>query len=223
MVNKQAKPRDVVVCAAGSLPGDLHKLWRTTDPKGYHMEYGYSCMGYEIAGGLGVKIADPSREVFVMVGDGSYLMMGNEIVTLLQEGVKLTIILLNNHGFGSINGLSKACGSQNIYKESFGNRFRYRKEGLLEGEFLSIDYAKNAQSLGAHVIQATNREGLFGALEEARTQKKTTVVVVETAPSLVPGYGAWWDVPIAEVSSRSAVQEARKRYEQNREKERYFL
>ena len=109
---KSLGPRDVVVCAAGSLPGDLHKLWRTRDPKGYHMEYGYSCMGYEIAGGLGVKMAAPDREVYVMVGDGSYLMMAQEIVTSLQEGYKLNIVLLDNHGFSSIGGLSRACGNQ---------------------------------------------------------------------------------------------------------------
>ena len=109
-MNSLSEPRDVVVCAAGSMPGDLHKLWRTRDCKGYHMEYGYSCMGYEIAGGLGVKMADPSREVYVMVGDGSYLMMSSEIVTSLQEGYKINIVLMNNHGFGSIGGLSKAVG-----------------------------------------------------------------------------------------------------------------
>src|SRR5207245_9462603 len=113
-VNCFSQPQDVVVCAAGSLPGDLHKLWRTRDPKGYHLEYGYSCMGYEIAGGLGVKMADPSREVYVMVGDGSYLMMSSEIVTSLQEGFKLNIVLLDNHGFGSIGGLSQAVGAEGL-------------------------------------------------------------------------------------------------------------
>src|SRR5262249_32403294 len=111
VVNEVSQPRDVIVCAAGSLPGDLHKLWRARDPKGYHLEYGYSTMGYEIAGGLGIKMADPEREVYVMVGDGSYLMMAQEIVTSIQEGYKLNIVVLDNHGFSSIGGLSRACGS----------------------------------------------------------------------------------------------------------------
>src|SRR3989337_2264468 len=121
LVNQAARPRDVVVCAAGSLPGDLHKLWCTRDPKGYHLEYGYSCMGYEIAGGLGVKMAAPERAVYVLVGDGSYLMMSSEIVTSIQEGYKLIVVLLDNHGFGSIGGLSKSVGSG-----GFGTELRYR-------------------------------------------------------------------------------------------------
>ena len=141
-------PADVIVCAAGSLPGDLHKLWRARDPKGYHMEYGYSCMGYEIAGGLGVKMAAPDRDVYVLVGDGSYLMMAQEIVTAVQEGIKITIVLLDNHGFASIGGLSEAVGSG-----GFGTRYRYRNAatGELDGEVLPVDLAANAASLGAHV------------------------------------------------------------------------
>ena len=143
-VNDFSRPQDVVLCAAGSLPGDLHRLWRTRDPKGYHLEYGYSCMGYEIAGGLGVKMAAPDREVYVMVGDGSWLMMSSEIVTSVQEGFKLTVILLDNHGFQSIGGLSRAIGSG-----GFGTSYRFRtKNGRLEGESVPVDFAGNAHSLG---------------------------------------------------------------------------
>src|SRR6266850_971396 len=154
IVNNFSRPEDVVVCAAGSLPGDLHKLWRTQNPKGYHLEYGNSCMGYEIAGGLGVKIADPAREVYVMVGDGSYLMMSSEIVTALQEGYKLTIVLLNNYGFSSIGGLSQSLGSG-----GFGTDYKLRRPecGQLDGPRLEVDFAANAASLGAHVERAVTR------------------------------------------------------------------
>src|SRR4029077_16762321 len=135
---------DIVLCAAGSLPGDLHKLWRTRQPGGYHMEYGYSCMGYEIAGGLGAKMANPKREVFVMVGDGSYLMMAQEIVTAVQEGVKLNILLLDNHGFSSIGGLSRSCGNRGM-----GTSYVYRKGNSYDGDVLPVDFAANAASLGA--------------------------------------------------------------------------
>ncbi|MHB8524025.1 MAG: 3D-(3,5/4)-trihydroxycyclohexane-1,2-dione acylhydrolase (decyclizing) [Limisphaerales bacterium] len=220
-VNEFARPHDVVVCAAGSLPGDLHKLWRTRDPKGYHLEYGYSCMGYEIAGGLGVKLAAPERDVYVMVGDGSWLMMSQEIVTSIQEGCKLTIVLLDNHGFSSIGGLSQSIGAG-----GFGTRYRYRSavSGLLEGGRLPVDFAANARSLGAHVIQAAGRDELPAALEEARKQIKTTVIVVETDGEVrVPGYESWWDVPVAETSGMASVRAARKRYIKARAKERYHL
>ena len=221
LVNGFSRPRDVVVCAAGSLPGDLHKLWRTRDPKGYHLEYGYSCMGYEIAGGLGVKMADPSREVYVMVGDGSYLMMSSEITTSIQEGRKLTIVVLDNHGFSSIGGLSQSVGSG-----GFGTNFRYRHSdtGQLDGEPLPVDFAANAASLGAHAIRATSRDDLQRALDEARRQDRTTVIVVEVDKEMrVPGYESWWDVPIAEVSEIEAVQRARAQYEKAVKKERHFL
>jgi 3D-(3,5/4)-trihydroxycyclohexane-1,2-dione acylhydrolase (decyclizing) len=211
----------VVLCAAGSLPGDLHKLWRTRDPKGYHLEYGYSCMGYEIAGGLGVKMAAPDREVYVMVGDGSWLMMSSELATSVQEGYKLTVVMLDNHGFQSIGGLSQAIGSG-----GFGTRYRFRntRSGHLDGEPIPVDYAANARSLGAHVITAGDLPELEAALEAARRQTRTTVIVVETAlEKRVPGYESWWDVPIAEVSEVDAVRRARKAYETARTKERYFL
>ena len=140
VVNNFTKASDIVVCAAGSLPGDLHKLWRTRQPGGYHMEYGFSCMGYEIAGGLGAKMAEPSREVYILVGDGSYLMMAQEIVTSLQEGFKLNIVLLDNHGFSSIGGLSRACGN-----EGMGTNYRYRRGEKYEGEILPVDFAANAR------------------------------------------------------------------------------
>jgi 3D-(3,5/4)-trihydroxycyclohexane-1,2-dione acylhydrolase (decyclizing) len=151
-VNRASAPRDVVVCAAGSMPGDLHKLWRTRDPKGYHVEYGFSCMGYEIAGGLGVKLAAPDREVFVLVGDGSYLMLAQELVTAVQEGVKLTVVLVQNHGYASIGALSESLGSQR-----FGTRYRMRGEdGALDGPKLPVDLGANAASLGADVLYATS-------------------------------------------------------------------
>ncbi len=220
-VNKFSRPEDVVVCAAGSLPGDLHKLWRTRDPKGYHVEYGYSCMGYEIAGGLGVKMADPTREVYVMVGDGSYLMMSSEIVTSIQEGYKLTIVVLDNHGFSSIGGLSQSVGSG-----GFGTDYRFRdsETGQLDGEHVPVDFAANAESLGAHSIRAVTRDDLQRALDEARRKNRTTVIVLEVDKEMrVPGYESWWDVPVAEVSEVEAVRSARGKYEKALKKERHFL
>jgi 3D-(3,5/4)-trihydroxycyclohexane-1,2-dione acylhydrolase (decyclizing) len=218
VVNEISAPRDVVVCAAGSLPGDLHKLWRTRDPKGYHLEYGYSCMGYEISGGLGVKMAAPDREVYVMVGDGSYLMMSQEIVTSLQEDYKLNIIVLDNHGFSSIGGLSRACGNQGM-----GTEYRYRRNGKMNGDVITVDFVANAKSLGADVVRAHTRDDLRQALVESRKNRKTSVVVIETSYSQrVPGYESWWDVPIAEVSEIKSVQEARAKYVSARKKQRVF-
>lgn len=221
MVNSQSRPQDVVLCAAGSLPGDLHKLWRTRDPRGYHLEYGFSTMGYELAGGLGAKMADPDREVYVMVGDASFLMMNSEIVTMVQEGVKVNIVLIDNHGFASIGGLSKSVGS-----DGFGTKYRYRsEEDRLDGDTLPIDYAAICRGMGAHVITATTREDLSAALETAKTiQGKPVCIVTETdRRQRVGGYESWWDVAVAEVSEDPAVQEARQQYEQNKIKERYHL
>jgi 3D-(3,5/4)-trihydroxycyclohexane-1,2-dione acylhydrolase (decyclizing) len=219
VVNNFTGPSDIVVCAAGSMPGDLHKLWRTRQAGGYHMEYGYSCMGYEIAGGLGVKMADPSRQVYVLVGDGSYLMMAQEIVTSLQEGYKLNIVLLDNHGFSSIGGLSRACGN-----EGMGTNYRYRKGQEYDGDVLPVDFAANAASLGAWTVRAKTVGDLQAALAEGKKQNRTSVVVIETSyDERVPGYESWWDVPIAEVSERDSVKAARTRYEQARKKERYFF
>jgi 3D-(3,5/4)-trihydroxycyclohexane-1,2-dione acylhydrolase (decyclizing) len=218
VVNEISGPRDVLVCAAGSLPGDLHKMWRTRDPKGYHLEYGYSCMGYEISGGLGVKMATPDREVYVMVGDGSYLMMAQEIVTSLQEKYKLTIVVLDNHGFSSIGGLSRACGNRGM-----GTEYRYRGNGQLEGDLIPVDYAANARSLGAEAVRTSTRDEFKQALLAASKSQRTSVVVIETAyDQRVPGYESWWDVPIAEVSEVESVRAARSKYEEAVGKERLF-
>jgi len=219
IVNSVSAPRDVVVCASGSLPGDLHKLWRVRDPKGYHLEYGYSCMGYEIAGGLGVKMAAPDREVYVMVGDGSYLMMAQEIHTSIQEGFKLNIILLDNHGFGSIGALSESCGSG-----GFGTHYRFRKDGKLEGDTLNVDFVANAESLGAAALRVRTLDELRQALVAARATLGTTVTVIEVDRSArVPGYESWWDVPVAEVSEMEIVRSARGAYEKNVKRERHYF
>jgi 3D-(3,5/4)-trihydroxycyclohexane-1,2-dione acylhydrolase (decyclizing) len=215
-VNAASGPRDVVVCAAGSMPGDLHKLWRTRDPKGYHVEYGYSCMGYEIAGGLGVKLAAPDREVYVLVGDGSYLMLSSEIVTAIQEGLKLTIVLVDSHGFNSIGSLSRSLGT-----DGFGTHYRYRRDGSLglDSEdspppLLPVDLAANAESLGARVIRAGTIDELRAGLAAAREDERTVVVAVEVDRyEAVPGYESWWDVPVAETSRVDSVRAARERYE----------
>src|SRR5207253_8808891 len=171
-VNEAAGPKDVLVCAAGAMPGDLHKLWRTRDAKGYHVEYGYSCMGYEIAGGLGVKMAAAGREVYVMVGDGSYLMLSTEIVTSIQEGLKLTIVLVDNHGFSSIGSLSRSLGT-----DGFGTHYRYRRNGSLglDSEpspppVLPVDLAANAESLGARVIRCRTVDDLRAGLDQAKAE-----------------------------------------------------
>ncbi len=220
IVNEFSRPQDVVVCAAGGLPGDLLKLWRACDPKGYHLEYGYSCMGYEIAGGLGVKMADPSREVYVMVGDGSYLMLHTEIVTSLQEGYKLTIVVVDNSGFQCIRGLQMSSGSP-----SFGNELRYRDRSTnrLEGPYMQIDFAKNAESLGAVGMFADNAADLRSALERASKADRTVVIHVPVDPDAkVSSFESWWDVPVAEVSSEESVIRARKEYESAREKQRFY-
>jgi 3D-(3,5/4)-trihydroxycyclohexane-1,2-dione acylhydrolase (decyclizing) len=219
VVNNFAEASDIVVCAAGSLPGDLHKLWRTPRPGGYHLEYGYSCMGYEIAGGIGVKMACPEREVYVLVGDGSYLMMAQEIVTSVQEHCKINIVILDNHGFASIGALSRSCGN-----EGMGTKYRYRRNGKCDGDHLPVDLLANAASLGAWAVRAQTGEELKAALLSARNQSRTSVVVIETSyEQNVPGYESWWDVPIAEVSESDAVKAVRQKYEQARKRERYFF
>ncbi len=223
VVNAAAEPTDVVVCAAGSMPGDLHKLWRTRDPKGYHVEYGYSCMGYEIAGGLGVKMAAPEREVYVLVGDGSYLMLSSEIVTSIQEGLKLTIVLVDNHGFNSIGALSRSLGT-----DGFGTHYRYRRNGSLgldsdesPAPVLPVDLAANAESLGARVIRCRTIDDLRAGLDDAKQGDSTVVLAVEVDRyEGVPSYESWWDVPVAEVSDVDAVRVARDAYEEARTRER---
>lgn len=219
-VNTFSEPGDIMVCAAGSLPGDLHKLWRTRNPKGFHLEYGYSCMGYEIAGGLGAKMASPDSEIYVLVGDGSYLMMSQEIVTSIQEKRKLTIILLNNDGYSSIGSLSSSLGS-----EGFGTYYRYRNEETdqLDGGLLPIDYAANAASMGAHVLKAANITEFKAALQEAKTIATTTLIYIEVdRKKAVPGF-AWWDVAVAEVSEKSAVQQSLQTYRENKKTQKYYL
>ncbi len=219
-VNDFAEPTDVVLCAAGSLPGDLHKLWRTRDPKGFHLEYGYSTMGYEVAGGLGAKMATPDREIYIMVGDGNYLMMNHEIITSIQEGYKLTIILLNNNGFASIGGLSESLGSQR-----FGTEYRYRDEktGQISGERLPVNFAENARSLGAYAIECTDIDSLKKALKESKRQSKTTVITIDTdLYENVPGY-AWWEVATAQISQIDTVKDAYEKYKENKKKQRYYL
>jgi 3D-(3,5/4)-trihydroxycyclohexane-1,2-dione acylhydrolase (decyclizing) len=216
-VSRAARPQDVVVNAAGSLPGDLHKLWRTRQPGGYHMEYGYSCMGYEIAGGLGIKMADPSREVYVMVGDGSFLMMASEIATSVQEGYKLNLVVVDNHGYSSIGGLSQAIGSK-----GFGTNYRRRTEsGQLDGDYVPVDFASLCSGLGARTVRATTRQELEQALEAMRGDDRTTAVVIEVdKEQRVPGYESWWDVPVAEVSESEAVRRVRAQYEEDVKHER---
>ncbi len=225
-VNEHSDPGAIMVCAAGSLPGDLHKLWRARHSKNYHIEYGYSCMGYEIAGGLGAKMAAPDRDVYVMVGDGSYLMMNSEIVTSIQENYKLIIVLFDNHGFKSIGSLSRSLG-----QDGFGTRYAYPHNGVLPGDemgadiqTLSIDLAANARSLGAYVIECRTYADFVAALENVRTSGRTSVIFIQNDRyESVPGYESWWDVPVAEVSTSPQVQAARTEWETNRSKERYFL
>ena len=211
LVNTLSDPRDVVVCAAGSMPGDLHKLWRTRDRKGYHVEYGYSCMGYEVAGGIGVRMASPDRDVFVMVGDGSYLMMATELVTAVQEGVKIIVVLVQNHGFASIGSLSESLGSQR-----FGTAYRYRDEsGRLTGPKLPVDLAANAASLGAEVIKVTTAAEFTDAVKVAKANEHTTVIHVETDPLIyAPDSQSWWDVPVSQVSNLETTSAAYETYAQ---------
>lgn len=218
---KASSARDVLVSAAGSQPGDLHKLWRTRTPNSYHMEYGYSCMGYEIPAAIGVKIAAPNREVFAWVGDGTYLMNPTEIVTAVLEGIKINVIVVNNRGFGSIGALSKSIGS-----EGFGTTFAKRDPitGQFSNDLLEVDYAQNARSLGATVYKASTLAEFEKALRKVKKLSTTSVIVVEAdKEARVPGYESWWDVSIAEVSEMEGVQKARKDYEQNRKMEKYFL
>jgi len=225
-VNELSEPSAIMVCAAGSLPGDLHKLWRARHPKNYHMEYGYSCMGYEIAGGLGIKMAAPERDVYVMVGDGSYLMMNSEIVTSVQEHYKLIIVLLDNSGFKSIGALSRSLG-----QEGFGTRYVYPHNGRWptdaagpDVQTLSVDLAANARSLGAHVVECKTYADFVAALEKVRTTDRTSVIYIQDDRYMaIPDYEGWWDVPVAEVSAMPSVQAVRAEWTTKRQKERYFL
>jgi 3D-(3,5/4)-trihydroxycyclohexane-1,2-dione acylhydrolase (decyclizing) len=205
------------------MPGDLHKLWRTRDRKGYHVEYGFSCMGYEIAGGLGVKMAaldeDDPRDVFVMVGDGSYLMMNTELVTAVAEGVKIIVVLVQNHGYASIGALSQSLGSQR-----FGTSYRYRTDSGLDGDKLPVDLAANAASLGADVLAVAGIEDFRAAVLKAKASTRTTVIHVETDPLVpAPDSPAWWDVPVSEVSVLTSTRQARLAYQDHKTRQRAYL
>ncbi|MFK0156670.1 3D-(3,5/4)-trihydroxycyclohexane-1,2-dione acylhydrolase (decyclizing) [Streptomyces sp. NPDC090499] len=220
-LNDVLDDRAVVINAAGSMPGDLQQLWRARDPKAYHVEYAYSCMGYEVAAGVGAKMADPSREVVVLVGDGSYLMMAQEIVTMVSEGLKVIIVLVQNHGFASIGALSESLGSQR-----FGTKYRYRNgdSGQLDGDILPVDLAANASSLGADVLHATSVDGFRAAMEKAKRASRTTVVHVETdlyGPN-PPGHG-WWDVPVSQTSALETTQAAYETYAAHKQTQRHYL
>jgi 3D-(3,5/4)-trihydroxycyclohexane-1,2-dione acylhydrolase (decyclizing) len=234
-VNDAAGTTGVVVNAAGSAPGDLHKLWRARDPagKGYHVEYGYSCMGYEIPGGMGVKLAAPERRVLVLVGDGSYLMLPGELVTAVAERVALTIVLIDNHGYASIGALSRSLGSA-----GFGTHYRYPVGGAtpvdeVDGgvpaapagaDVLPLDLAANAASLGARVLRAETIEQLRDALTAADGADGPVVIhITVDRYAGVPSYDGWWDVPVAEVSEQPAVRAAREGYEQARTAQRSYL
>jgi 3D-(3,5/4)-trihydroxycyclohexane-1,2-dione acylhydrolase (decyclizing) len=234
-INDAAGERGVVVCAAGSAPGDLHKLWRARDPDGksYHVEYGYSCMGYEIPGGMGVKLAAPDRQVFVLVGDGSYLMLPGELVTAVAERIQMVIVLVDNHGYASIGALSRSVGSR-----GFGTHLRAASNGALpldspdglalaepaaSGE-LPLDLAANAESLGAKVIRAATIDELRAALTASRDPEGPVVIYIESDRYTgVPDYESWWDVPVAEVSDQADVRTARKSYERARRSQRSYL
>jgi 3D-(3,5/4)-trihydroxycyclohexane-1,2-dione acylhydrolase (decyclizing) len=221
-VNAAAAPGDVLVCAAGSMPGDLHKLWRAREPAEYHVEYGYSCMGYEVPGGIGVRLADPGREVFVMVGDGSWLMMPGELATAIQEGVKLVIVLVDSGGYASIGALSDSVGGGR-----FGTQLRRRgADGriALDGEPLGIDLAANAASFGVEVLRPQSVAELGEALATARAASETTVVYVRTDPQVgVPGYESWWDVPVAETGGPESLERIRGEYQKAREAVKPFV
>ncbi|MEH0553642.1 3D-(3,5/4)-trihydroxycyclohexane-1,2-dione acylhydrolase (decyclizing) [Streptomyces sp. B21-101] len=220
-LNDVLDDRAVVINAAGSMPGDLQQLWRARDPKAYHVEYAYSCMGYEVAAGVGAKMADPSREVVVLVGDGSYLMMAQEIVTMVSEGLKVIIVLVQNHGFASIGALSESLGSQR-----FGTKYRYRDgdSGQLDGDVLPVDLAANASSLGADVLHAASVEEFRLSMEKAKAASRTTVVHVETdlyGPN-PPGHG-WWDVPVSQASALDTTQAAHDSYAAHKQSQRHYL
>ncbi|MFH8568084.1 3D-(3,5/4)-trihydroxycyclohexane-1,2-dione acylhydrolase (decyclizing) [Streptomyces sp. NPDC017993] len=220
-LNETLGDRDVVINAAGSMPGDLQQLWRARDPKAYHVEYAYSCMGYEVAAGVGAKMADPSREVVVLVGDGSYLMMAQEIVTMVSEGLKVIIVLVQNHGFASIGSLSESLGSQR-----FGTKYRFRNgdSGRLDGDVLPVDLAVNAASLGADVLHAATVEEFRAAIEKAKAADRTSVVHVETdlyGPN-PPGHG-WWDVPVSQTSALESTRRAYDTYASQKQSQRHYL
>lgn len=218
-VNRACGTDGTMVHSSGGLPGDVHKLWRSQDHDDYHSEYGYSCMGYEIAGAMGVKLARPEREVYAFLGDGSYLMLHTEIVTAVQERVKLIIVVVDNHGYGCIHGLQRGCGGN-----SFGNEFRIRRRAThrLDGAFAAVDFVKNAESLGAAAVHAANPAELRAALAAARKGAGVQVIHVEVPADVrLPGY-SWWDVPMSGTSAIPAVRAARSAYDRARKRQRYY-
>jgi 3D-(3,5/4)-trihydroxycyclohexane-1,2-dione acylhydrolase (decyclizing) len=226
VINELSGPDAIMLNAAGSMPGDLHKLWRATHPKNFHLEYGNSCMGYEVAGGLGAKLAAPERDVFVIIGDGTWLMLSSELVTAVQQGVKLIVLLWDNSGYKSIGSLSRSLGL-----DGFGTRTIEPVDGVLVGDSagaavtpVEVDFAMNARSLGANVIECVTRDDYVAALQAAKAADRTTVVVIKNDRLHgVPGYESWWDVAVPEISTLPLVQEARAEYETMRARERLFL
>jgi 3D-(3,5/4)-trihydroxycyclohexane-1,2-dione acylhydrolase (decyclizing) len=206
VIQEAIGPSAVIVCAAGSLPGDLHRLWRPAEPKTYHMEYGFSCMGYEVSGAFGAALAEPDRDVYALVGDGSYLMLHSELVTSLQEGRKMTILLFDNHGFQCIHNLQRGHGS-----DGFGNEFRYRQPetGRLTGGYMPIDFAAHARSLGAKAYKAATAVELQEALQLAKRETVTTLIEISVVPGTnTSGYESWWNVGVPEVSVSEKVVQA---------------
>ncbi|SFH39057.1 3D-(3,5/4)-trihydroxycyclohexane-1,2-dione hydrolase [Priestia megaterium] len=205
-VNKLLDDNSVIVGAAGSLPGDLQRMWKSTKPNTYHMEYGYSCMGYEVSGALGVKLAEPAKEVYAMVGDGSYQMLHSELITSLQERKKINILLFDNSGFGCINNLQMSNGMG-----SFGTEFRYRNDetGKLNGNVMKIDFAASAAGYGVKTYRVSSLEELKTAIEDAQKQEVSTLIDIKVLPkTMTNGYESWWHVGVAEVSKNQHVQEA---------------
>ena len=221
-LNKFIDDKDVLICASGSLPGDLHKLWRTKNSKGFHLEYGYSCMGYEIPGGLGAKMADPKREVYVMCGDATYLMLPSDLITTIQEGYKIIMILINNNGYASIGSLSESVGG-----EGFGTHFKFRnkKNDKIEGDYLPVDLAANAESLGAKVHRPKGIDEFNDALVKAKKNDQTSVIYVETVRDRkLDDYSySWWEVPVPEISISEDVKKARKKYELDKKMQKQYL
>jgi 3D-(3,5/4)-trihydroxycyclohexane-1,2-dione acylhydrolase (decyclizing) len=218
LINEAVGGKATVVCAAGNMPGELLRLWRPEEPKAYHLEYGFSCMGYEIPGGIGVKLAEPERDVVVMIGDGTYLMMNSEIVTAVSEDLTLTIVIIDNRGYQCILGLQRICGVSD-----FGNELRFRnpKTGLLDGEYIPIDFVKHAEAMGAHAVLVKTASDITSALKEAKQRKGVSVVVIPVDPEKrMPSLGTWWDVPVAEVSGIEKTRQTRSNYEKVTKKQR---
>jgi 3D-(3,5/4)-trihydroxycyclohexane-1,2-dione acylhydrolase (decyclizing) len=219
-LNEAAQPGDTVITAAGGPPGDLLQLWDTSGGSNCHLEFGYSCMGYELPAGLGVRMAQREGEVYVFIGDGTYLMNPSELVTAMQENLKVTVVIADNHGYQIIRRLQMARAGR-----SFGNEFRARdgRSNRLEGDYLPIDFVKNAESFGARGWHVNTRDGLRNALREAREETRSCVIVAEIEKHrYLPGSGAWWDVAPAEVSSDPVTRDLRAEYEENRAKLQRF-